>query len=146
MLTRAEQVSPTLTVTYTQQRDAENRIAVVTNTTTMSVTRFYYDGDPLTRAGGKRVKKTESVRLYVYSSTAGKAVTAGQATALPRFLPFGPDMTLGVRGAVCRYGCAARKASTLSSHSARRSMWTLCLTPSGRHSSAPGMLSAMYSA
>jgi YD repeat-containing protein len=54
MITRTEQVSPSLTYTFTQQWDVENRLSVVTNTATLTVTRFYYDGD------GTRVKKVES--------------------------------------------------------------------------------------
>ena len=43
--------------------DAKNRLVAVTNTVTLSVTRFYYDGDPLrfaARAGSQRVKQVES--------------------------------------------------------------------------------------
>ena len=53
MLTRVE-VSGTLRITYTQAWDVENRLVAVTNTVTLTVTRFYYDGD------GQRVKKVES--------------------------------------------------------------------------------------
>ncbi len=38
-------------MTYTQAWDAENRLTAVTNTATLSVTKFIYDGD------GQRVKK-----------------------------------------------------------------------------------------
>ena len=41
-------------VTYTQTWNVENRLIAVTNTATLTVTRFYYDGD------GARVKKVES--------------------------------------------------------------------------------------
>jgi hypothetical protein len=47
MLTRTEWISPTLAVTYTQTWDAENRLIVVTNTATLSVTHFYHDGHAL---------------------------------------------------------------------------------------------------
>jgi hypothetical protein len=37
-------VSGTETLTYTQAWNAENRLAVVTNTVTGEVTRFFYNG------------------------------------------------------------------------------------------------------
>jgi RHS repeat-associated protein len=53
MLTRIE-LSGTQRYTYTQQWDVDNRLIAVTNTVTLTVTRFYYDGD------GQRVKRVES--------------------------------------------------------------------------------------
>jgi RHS repeat-associated protein len=53
MLTRVE-VSGTQRYTYTQQWDVDNRLIAVTSTATLTVTRFYYDGD------GQRVKRVES--------------------------------------------------------------------------------------
>jgi RHS repeat-associated protein len=53
MLTRIEG-SGSQRITYTQQWDAENRLVVVTNTKTLSVTRFVYDGD------GNRVLQVRS--------------------------------------------------------------------------------------
>jgi YD repeat-containing protein len=65
MLTRIE-LSGTQRYTYTQQWDVDNRLIAVTNTVTLSVTRFYYDGD------GQRVKKVES--------KAGTTVTTASIT------------------------------------------------------------------
>jgi YD repeat-containing protein len=59
-MTRRVELSGTQRITYTQAWDAENRLIAVTNTTTLSATRFYYDGD------GKRVKKVEGGQTTIY--------------------------------------------------------------------------------
>ena len=46
MLTRVE-VSGTQRITYTHSWDAENRLAVVTNTVSGQAAQYVYDGDPL---------------------------------------------------------------------------------------------------
>ena len=48
------ELSGTQRYTYTQQWDVDNRLIAVTSTATLTVTRFYYDGD------GQRVKRVES--------------------------------------------------------------------------------------
>jgi RHS repeat-associated protein len=53
-MTQRVELSGTQRYTYTQQWDVDNRLIAVTNTATLTVTRFYYDGD------GQRVKKVES--------------------------------------------------------------------------------------
>ena len=78
MLTRIE-LSGTQRYTYTQQWDVDNRLIAVTNTVTLSVTRFYYDGD------GQRVKKVESkggttITTAYVGAHFEKNVTAGVTT------------------------------------------------------------------
>ena len=72
-------------VTYRQEYDAENRLAVVTNTVTGEVVRFVYDGD------GNRILRVgpEGTTVYVgdYYEKQGSAVTkyyyiAGQRVAV----------------------------------------------------------------
>jgi RHS repeat-associated protein len=75
MLTRVE-VSGTQRITYTQGWNAENRLIAVTNTTTLSVTRFYYDGDALR----DRVKKADASGTTVYVGALEKNVTANITT------------------------------------------------------------------
>jgi len=83
MVLRVE-VSGTQRITYTQEWDAENRLAVVTNTVTGQVVRFVYDGD------GNRVVRVDGsgTRVYIgdYYERQGAAVTkyyhaAGQRIA-----------------------------------------------------------------
>ena len=74
-MTRRVEMSGTQRITYTQAWDIENRLSVVTNTTTMSVTRFYYDGD------GKRVKKVQGGQTMAYlGAHYEKNVTTGVTT------------------------------------------------------------------
>jgi len=78
MLTRIE-LSGTLRYTYTQQWDVENHLIAVTSTATLTVTRFYYDGD------GQRVKKVESrggttITTAYVGAHFEKNVTAGVTT------------------------------------------------------------------
>jgi len=72
MILRVE-VSGTQRITYTQEYNAENRLAVVTNTVTGQVTRFGYDGD------GNRVLRTgpEGTTVYIgdYYEKRGSVVT-----------------------------------------------------------------------
>jgi YD repeat-containing protein len=44
-MTRRVELGGTQRLTYTQQWDVENRLVAVTNTVTLSVTRFYHDGE-----------------------------------------------------------------------------------------------------
>jgi RHS repeat-associated protein len=84
MVLRVE-VSGTQRITYTQEYNAENRLAVVTNTVTGQVTRFGYDGD------GNRVLRIgpEGTTVYIgdYYEKRGAVVTkyyyaAGQRMAM----------------------------------------------------------------
>ena len=84
MVLRVE-VSGTQRITYTQEYNAENRLAVVTNTVTGQVTRFGYDGD------GNRVLRIgpEGTTVYIgdYYKKRGAVVTkyysaAGQRMAV----------------------------------------------------------------
>jgi len=72
MVLRVE-VSGTQRITYTQGFDAENRLAVVTNTVTGQVTRFVYDGD------GNRVLRIgpegTTVSIGEYYEKRGSVVT-----------------------------------------------------------------------
>ncbi len=72
-MTRRVELSGTQRMTYTQAWDIENRLSVVTNTTTMSVTRFYYDGD------GKRVKKTDPSGTTIYVGNPYEQFTPAQS-------------------------------------------------------------------
>ena len=67
MLTRIE-LSGANWFTYTQQWDVDNRLIAVTSTSTLTVTRFSYDGD------GQRVKRVES--------RGGTIITAAYAGAI----------------------------------------------------------------
>jgi RHS repeat-associated protein len=84
MVLRVE-VSGTQRITYTQEYNAENRLAVVTNTVTGQVTRFVYDGD------GNRVLRIgpEGTTVYIgdYYEQTGSTVrkyyyAAGQRMAM----------------------------------------------------------------
>jgi RHS repeat-associated protein len=84
MILRVE-VSGTQRITYTQEYNAENRLAVVTNTVTGQVTRFVYDGD------GNRVLRIgpEGTTVYIgdYYEQTGSTVrkyyyAAGQRMAM----------------------------------------------------------------
>jgi RHS repeat-associated protein len=84
MVLRVE-VSGTQHITYTQEYNTENRLAVVTNTVTGQVTRFGYDGD------GNRVLRIgpEGTTVYIgdYYEKRGSVVTkyydaAGQRMAV----------------------------------------------------------------
>jgi RHS repeat-associated protein len=89
MVLRVE-VSGTQRITYTQEYNAENRLAVVTNTVTGQVTRFVYDGDGnrVLRIGpegttvyiGDYYEQTGStVRKYYYAAGQRMAVRVGGA-------------------------------------------------------------------
>jgi len=84
MVLRVE-VSGTQHITYTQEYNTENRLAVVTNTVTGQVTRFGYDGD------GNRLLRIgpEGATVYIgdYYEKRGSVVTkyyyaAGQRVAM----------------------------------------------------------------
>jgi len=89
MVLRVE-VSGTQRITYTQEYNPENRLAVVTNTVTGQVTRFVYDGDGnrVLRIGpegttvyiGDYYEQTGStVRKYYYAAGQRMAVRVGGA-------------------------------------------------------------------
>jgi len=59
-MTLRVEISGTQRITYTQAWDAENRLAVVTNTVTGQVTRFVYDGN------GNRVLRIDGSGTRVY--------------------------------------------------------------------------------
>ena len=84
MVLRVE-VSGTQRITYTQEWDAENRLAVVTDTVTGQVTRFVYDGD------GNRILRIgpDGTTVYIgeyYERTGGTVrkyyYAAGQRVAV----------------------------------------------------------------
>ena len=80
-MTQRTEMSGTQLVTYQQKWDIDNRLVVVTNTTTSQVTQYFYDAD------GNRVKRISPQGTIVYVNTDYEVTGPSQMVAPPSTLP-----------------------------------------------------------
>jgi len=93
MLVRVE-LSGTEIITYTQEWNAENRLAVVTNTGTGDVTRFVYDGD------GSRVAREDPSGLTVNVGAIEVSISGTQRLTTTYYFVGGQRIAMRKDGAV----------------------------------------------